>query len=389
LKNIQHSKEFNSTKVIIISISPQSRASIANYYKISNIKAHKKLITLFKKLGVDYIFDTSFSREFSLMESASEFIHRYKQTKQLKENSLNNKNSSNILPMLASACPGWICYAEKTHGDFIIPYISTTKSPQQIMGTIVKYYFSKQINKNPNDIYHTTIMPCYDKKLEASRDDFYNDIFNTKDVDCVLTTTEIIDIIKEKQIDFINLEESPIDKLFTNIDNEEKFFGISGSSGGYLEYIFKKAAKELFGIHIDNIEYKNLRDIRIATLEINGKIVLSFAEAYGFKNIQNIVRKLKKSICTYDFVEIMACPGGCLNGGGQIKSQKGENPKKLLKNVEEIYNDQKILYPDDNKIIQELYVLWFDGIFSPIAKKNLHTQYHKREKIVNPLTIKW
>lgn len=134
--------------------------------------------------------------------------------------------------MMASSCPGFICYAEKTHGEFILPYISTTKSPQQISGTIIKEFFlrSKDIQssdalnydnlekikdrKNIKTVYHTTIMPCYDKKLEASRDDFYNDILQTKDVDCVLATIEILDLLKEFQVDLTELETSPVDTLY-------------------------------------------------------------------------------------------------------------------------------------------------------------------------------
>jgi iron only hydrogenase large subunit-like protein len=156
----------------------------------------KKLTTFLKSLGVQHVFDTSFSREFSLMESAAEFIARYKRT------------VDSPLPMFASACPGWICYAEKEQGDLVLPFISTTKSPQQIMGTIVKYHFSKQINVSPDQIYHVTLMPCYDKKLEASRDDFYNDILKTRDVDCVLATGEILDLLRRKHVKLEELEET-------------------------------------------------------------------------------------------------------------------------------------------------------------------------------------
>lgn len=192
-------------------------------------------------------------------------------------------------------------------------------------------------------------------------------------------------------------------------------FGISGGSGGYLEYTFKRAAKELFNVDVTEISYKTVRDINIATLEVEGKPVLSFATAYGFKNIQNIVRKIKgtsRQVCPYDFVEIMACPSGmcsfasiafggacneavsvptgCLNGGGQIKAEKTQEAKQLLKNVEALYHQQIVTTPEQNAAAQELSRLWFDGVFSPTAHSQLHTQYHAREKMaVNPLNIKW
>jgi len=367
-------------RTVVVSISPQSRASIAARFKLTSLQTHKKLITLFKSLGVHYIFDTSFSRHFSLMESAAEFVARYRKTLDAP------------LPMLASACPGWVCYAEKTHGDFVLPYISSTKSPQQIMGTIVKNYFAKQLNITPDKIYHASVMPCYDKKLEASREDFYNDIYKTRDVDLVLTSGEILDIISQKNIDFKTLEESPLDKLFTNITDEGQLFGVSGGSGGYIEYIFRYAAKELFGVTVDKLEYKNVRgtDHQSLTLEVDGKPVLQFATAYGFKHIQNFVRNIKqKKQSPFHFIEVMACPSGCLNGGGQIKQQEGESSKELLKRVEDIYNEQILQNPEQDFRVKELYNLWFNGPFSADSKTHLHTQYHGREKLTNPLAIKW
>eukprot|EP01117_Protostelium_nocturnum_P014069 TRINITY_DN5315_c0_g1_i2.p1 TRINITY_DN5315_c0_g1~~TRINITY_DN5315_c0_g1_i2.p1 ORF type:complete len:485 (-),score=169.56 TRINITY_DN5315_c0_g1_i2:14-1468(-) len=379
------SNELNR-KTIVVSISPQSRASLAVHFGLSSISTHKKLTTLLKKeLGVDYVFDTSFSREFSLRESAAEFIARYRK---------NYGEKGKELPMLASACPGWICLAEKNHGEYILPYISSTKSPQQIMGTIVKEYFAGKLNLPSNQIYHATVMPCYDKKLEASRDDFYNDILSTRDVDCVLSSGEILDIIHEKGIDFKSLEESPLDQLFTNVDKEERLFGMSGGSGGYLEYIFKTAAKELFGITVEEIKWQPSRnnDFKSTFLEVEGKTVLQFGLAYGLRNITNITRKLKmgRSQLKLDFIEIMACPSGCVNGGGQIRPQKGEDPKEHLKRVEQAYDEQVVKLPEENEEANGMYKEWFDGVFTTEAKTKLHTQYHAREKMVtNALNIKW
>ncbi|EGC38890.1 hypothetical protein DICPUDRAFT_27887 [Dictyostelium purpureum] len=391
LSNINSNTTDSDKKTIVVTLSPQSRASLAAYYKISTLQVIKKLKTFFKSLNIDYLFDSSFSRDFSLLESAAEFVARYK--KQLGEDQ--------PLPMLSSACPGWICYAEKTHGDYILPYISTTKSPQQIMGTLVKYYFSKKINIEPSNIYHVTIMPCYDKKLEASRNDFYNDIFKTKDVDCVLSTSEILDLFKEKNTDFIQLEESTeaITSEYFNINQEQQeFYGVKGSSGGYLEFVFRYAAKELFNVDVNEIEYKVGRnqDFKEVSLEVNGEKVLNFALAYGFRNIQNIVRKIKtnttikkESALPYHFVEIMACPSGCINGGGQIKQEGIKENKAFLLETEENYNQQIIRNPQDNPQVQEIYKNWLNGCFSHDAITKLHTQYHRIEKTTNALNIKW
>jgi len=231
------------------------------------------------------------------------------------------KSNSKELPMISSNCPAWVCYAEKTQANDLIGLLSTTKSPQQIMGSLVKYYFSKKFNKSPDQIYHVTIMPCYDKKIEAAREE--NCIESSKEVDCVLVTTEIMKIFEEKRINITTLDSSPIPNLLTNIDIEGKLKGIDPLSDGYLEFIFKFAAKELYNVNVEKLDYKYIRnkDFKTAALTVNGEKVLNFALVCGLKNIQNILRLLKRKQCQYDFIEIMACPGGCGNGSGQINSE--------------------------------------------------------------------
>lgn len=135
-----------------------------------------------RSLGVDYIVNTKIADDLALLESANEFVERYK--------SENIDKVGQNLPMLASACPGWVCYAEKTHGTFILPYISTARSPQQIMGVMVKQFLAAKLAVPPARLYHVTVMPCYDKKLEASREDFYSEVTDSKDVDCVITSSK-------------------------------------------------------------------------------------------------------------------------------------------------------------------------------------------------------
>jgi iron only hydrogenase large subunit-like protein len=233
---------------VVISMSPQSRASIAAKYGISPMQAHQKLTQFFKNhLGAHYFFDTSFSRDFSLVESAREFVDRYRnymanggqqieaarQEQEEKEQAeeggagkarqrrrkakggdgdSSSTPTSQDMPMLASVCPGWICYAEKTHG-FILPHISAAKSPQQIMGSVVKDFYAQQLGLKPNQIYHISVMPCYDKKLEASRPDFFDEQYQTRDVDCVLTTIEVDKMFSEQSVEFLTLPDAPVDEL--------------------------------------------------------------------------------------------------------------------------------------------------------------------------------
>lgn len=369
-------------KLIVVSVSPQSRASVAAKFKLNITETAKKLTAFLKNLGVHQIFDTTFSRDFSLAESQQEFVRR------LKGRRSGGKES---IPMLASACPGWVCYAEKTHGSYILPFISTTKSPQQIMGSLIKDHYGKSLGKRPDEVYHVTIMPCYDKKLEASREDFYNDIYRTRDVDCVISTIELEKMFEEKSVNFAELENAELDQLFSSVDQEELVGHSGGGSGGFLENIFTYAAKELYGQTVDNITYKTLRnkDFKEVTLQVDGQEVLKFAAAYGFRNIQNLVQKIKRGKSPYHFVEVMACPAGCLNGGGQIRPGDGETSKELIGRLGELYNSLRSRKPSENPAVEKLYKEWLGGESSQKAKEMLHTNYHEVEKLNTALNIKW
>uniref|UniRef100_A0A667YRQ3 Nuclear prelamin A recognition factor-like protein n=1 Tax=Myripristis murdjan TaxID=586833 RepID=A0A667YRQ3_9TELE len=224
-------------KIVVVSVSPQSRASLAAHYDLSSSETGRRLTSFFKGLGVHYVFDTSFSRTFSLLESQREFIERFQ----------NKEQDSKALPMLTSACPGWICYAEKTHGEFILPYISTTRSPQQMMGSLVKGYFAEQQGLSPQQVYHVAVMPCFDKKLEASRSDFYLNAAETREVDCVITSAEVQKMLEEENVSLSDVEPAPLDPMFSSVCGDD-FLSHSGSgSGGYLHHVFTSAAKQLFG----------------------------------------------------------------------------------------------------------------------------------------------
>ncbi|KAH1243867.1 Protein NAR1 [Glycine max] len=385
----------NSGKAVIVSLSPQSRASIAVHFGISPIQAFKKLTRFFKSLGVKAVFDTSCSRDLTLVESCVEFITRYRQNQLV-----DDERSKSSLPMIASACPGWICYAEKQLGSFVLPYISSVKSPQQTVGAIIKNYVCQELGLRPEEVYHVTVMPCYDKKLEAARDDFVfqfeshvegleSEINMISEVDSVLTTGEVLELIQSKEVDFKSLEETPLDKILTNINEEGYLYGVHGSSGGYAETIFRYAAKTLFGRQIDDpLTFRNIRNSDFQ--EVEGKTVLKFALCYGFRNLQNIVRKLKNGKCDYHFLEIMACPSGCLNGGGQIKPNSGQSPKELSQLLESVYMENVLVAsPFDNPIIKGLYDKWLEQPGSVKARRYMHTQYHPVEKSITSQLHNW
>ncbi|KAH0520748.1 Cytosolic Fe-S cluster assembly factor NARFL [Microtus ochrogaster] len=367
-------------RLVVVSISPQSRASLAARFQLDPSDTARKLTAFFKKIGVHFVFDTTFARNFSLLESQREFVRRFR----------GQENSKEALPMLASACPGWICYAEKTHGNFILPYISTARSPQQVMGSLVKDFFAQQQHLTPDKIYHVTVMPCYDKKLEASRPDFFNQEYQTRDVDCVLTTGEVFRLLEEEGISLVELEPVPLDGLTSSVSAEEPTSHRGGGSGGYLEHVFRHAAQELFGIHVTEVTYQPMRnkDFQEVTLKREGQVLLRFAVAYGFRNIQNLVQKLKRGRCPYHYVEVMACPSGCLNGGGQLKAPDMQG-RELLEQVERLYSMVRNKAPEDAPGVQELYQHWLQGEGSEQASRLLHTQYHAVEKTNSGFSIRW
>ena len=371
-----------SRLVLIVSISPQSAASLATRYDLAAAETTTKLAGLFKHFGADHVFDLSLAIAMSLRESARDFVDRARRSREAAP-----------LPMLASACPGWVCYAEKAHGSHILPHIGTAKSPQQIMGSLVKHHFGRRFGKTPDQIYHVTVMPCYDKKLEASRSDFYDDIYRTRDVDCVVTSLEIEKLIQDQNIDMTRLPSVQPDFLTSNQHGESCY---GSGSDGYLEFILHYAAKELYNCPAKELSVKTLRnrDFKEVTVAVdNGDPVapLKFAVAYGFRNIQTLIQKIKRKRCDYQFVEVMACPSACLNGGGQIRARENETSKDVLAKVETLYGS---LGSESEKgklevALGEVYDVWLGGEDSETARTLLHTRYHAIERTVNPFTVKW
>ncbi|SCV73365.1 BQ2448_7291 [Microbotryum intermedium] len=337
----------------IMSISPQSIASLAALHGISLEDTIKGLRLFFKReFGFRLVFDTTFARSISLLENRLEFLERRshaehspaKPTPSVLSASTNSPSSSSTgpLPILSSACPGWICYAEKTHGE-LLPFVSNVKSPQAMMGTLVKGgRVAKRLGLRPDEIYHVSVMPCYDKKLEASRPDFATPFVldpssssskaqapPVRDVDCVLTTGEV-NTMRPDYIDIL---------------------------GGYFQNailaIFSTLPQEAYPeLRVDLKRLRNDNSVQ-STLYRNDQVLVKVAKSYGLHNLHTIVKKLgrefgisvnsgaagkappsmrsaggygskskagvgKEKERDVEFIEVMACPSGCVNGGGQI-----------------------------------------------------------------------
>lgn len=302
---------------------------MAARYQLSMQNTVERLAYYFHQLGVDYIFDITLARHICLIESAREFVANRKQ--EPNENSKWN-------PILSSTCPGFVCYAEKSQGPTLVPLLSKVKSPQQIMGLLVK----KRLKHNgtrvkANQVYHITLMPCYDKKLEASRKENTlnnSNIESISEVDCVITPIEVEKIFEINQIDFVTLPCRKLDQLILDPNLDYKLQSHPGSgSGGYAENLFQLVAVEMFNQNnsieqltwnivrnLDFLEINLFDDGTVGKQEPNRKPLLSLAILNGFRNIQNLVSRLKRRTWNYDYVEVSACPKGCLNGGAQLRN---------------------------------------------------------------------
>ncbi|KAJ8102772.1 iron hydrogenase [Lipomyces tetrasporus] len=341
-------------QVFVASISHQSRASLSAAFNISVDAVDAKLVTLFRDiLGFQYLVGTGVGRQVSLAYSAQEVL--------LKSGKVEESNGPSVMhkrPVLASICPGWICYVEKTH-PHVLPYLSAIKSPQQITGSLLKRLIRDERGVSADEIYHVSVMPCFDKKLEASRPDFATGD-GVRDVDCVITTKEVVQLLLDENMDFMNISEAkdartgglqamapklwPVEKSWESSDGS--------SSGGYLWHVLAALGGEITKSEskptdLKVVPGKNSDMVEYHLVAIDGDkevVVGKAAQVYGFRNIQNLVRKLKtggktggrtvqsarakkSSAATstatltpteYDYIEVMACPGGCINGGGQI-----------------------------------------------------------------------
>nr|ADD38685.1 Probable cytosolic Fe-S cluster assembly factor GL21135 [Lepeophtheirus salmonis] len=353
--------------VLIVSVSTQSLISLSNKFGLSLSQTSNVIINYFKSLGVDYIYNLKICEDIALQEQSIETILHLSQ---------GNKG-----PILTSSCPGWICYAEKTHGDWILPYISKVKSPQQIMGALVKSWGANNIyNTESTRICHVTVMPCFDKKLEASRRDFM-DSNNIPDVDLVTTSVELEQMILADNFSLHDIPESyAFDKIFESCSNELEVNHGSGS-GGFCESIFLDTIKSLFDDNDPSLDYNMRKNLDFMELkyEKNGRKI-HFGVANGFRNIQNIVQMLKRKKCDFDFIEIMACPSGCLNGGAQAVPEDIDN-KVFISTIKELYNSlPKTRSSNNNSLPKDLY---------SELKPLFYTNYHAIPKETNGLTIEW
>ncbi len=357
---------FDESKHVVVQTAPAIRAAIGEEFgMVSGEPVTGKLVTGLRQLGFDQVFDTDFGADLTIMEEANEIVERIEK----------NEN----LPILTSCCPGWINFLEFQFPDLInIP--SSCKSPMEMNGAVTKTYYADKIGKKPDEIISVAIMPCIAKKYEAARPEFApNDI---PDVDYVLTTRELAKMMKEAGIDLGSLEDEDFDHPLGESTGAGVIFG---ASGGVLEAALRTAYEKITDKQLEKVDFKETRGlegVKEAVIDLDGT-ELKVAIASGLGSARKILEKIQKGESRYHVIEIMACPGGCINGGGQpfIKGDFSIVEKRM----EAIYKEDmnKALRKSHlNPSIQRLYKEFLGEPGSNKAHELLHTEYfpHKKYK---------
>lgn len=353
---------------VVVQTAPAVRVALGEEFGMEiGTNVTGKMVTALKRLGFDKVFDTNTGADFTIMEEANEFIERFQE----------NDN----LPMITSCSPGWIKYIEMNYPE-LLPHLSSCKSPHQMFGALIKTYFAKKEGIDPKKIYVVSVMPCIAKKFERQRPEMKN--AGLYDVDNVITTRELSRMIKQANIEFTKLEESSFDNPMGEATGAAAIFG---TTGGVMEAALRTAQDTLTGKDLERINFEQVRGgdgIKKATINIAGKDIKVVA-ASGLANAKEILEEIKCGKADYQFVEIMACPGGCVMGGGQpIKSSKIRSEVDVRKlRADALYSiDEKstIRKSHENPIIKKIYQEFLEEPGSYRAHKLLHTHYKEREK---------
>ncbi|MFA9377882.1 MAG: NADH-dependent [FeFe] hydrogenase, group A6 [Lachnotalea sp.] len=350
----------DNEKFVIVQTAPAVRAALGELFgDYSEQPVTGKMVASLRALGFDKILDTDFAADLTIMEEATELMDRI--------------NNGGRLPMLTSCCPAWINFFEHEFSDLLdIP--SSCKSPQQMFGAIAKSYYAKIMNINPKNMVVVSVMPCLAKKYEAARDEMGND------VDVVISTRELAKMIKEAGISFQELPDEEFDSFLGESSGAGVLFGVTG---GVMEAALRTAYEWITGETLEKIEFSMIRGLdgtREATIQINDMEVKA-AITHGLGNARSLLEKIRSGEANYQIIEIMACPGGCIGGGGQPYLHGDYDILKKRANA--IYEEDRnkpIRKSHENPAIIKLYDEFLEKPNSDIAHKLLHTQYFANER---------
>lgn len=350
----------NKNLKVVCYTAPSVRVSLGDEF---GFKAGEfvqgKMISALRKIGFYAVFDMNCSADFTILEEAHEFVKRLEK----------NEN----LPMFTSCCPGWVNYATKVYPSYA-KNLSTTKSPQQIFGALLNNFYAQKIGVTPPDIFVVSIVPCLAKKLELRQN---KDTTVGLDVDVALTTKELATMIRHKQIDFQNLEDGKFDDFFGSASGAGAIFG---NTGGVMEAVLRTLNDTLSKKEQAKIDYEMVRgldSIRRAKIKLGSKTI-SIAVVTGLKNVPIIMEELEKNPKKYQFIEVMACEGGCVGGGGQPNVILQSRNQVLQARAEGLYNGEKNLLErkaHKNEAILKFYETYLGEVGGAKAERLLHRDF--------------
>ena len=352
-------------KQVIFYTAPSIKATLGESFGMpigTNVEG--KMVSAIRRLGVDKVFNMDFTADLTILEEANELVER-----------ITRKET---LPMFTSCCPGWVKFVEHYYPE-MIPHLSTCKSPQGMFGAVLKSYYAQKYNLDPEKMFVVSVIPCTAKKFEATRPELRT--FDFDDVDVALTTRELAKMIKGAGIKLEDMDDEDYDAPFNKASGGGAIFG---ATGGVLEAALRTAARMLDGSFkkIEFTEVRGPQEIREAKYSVAG-VEVKVAVTSGLGNARKLIEKIKKGEADYQMVEIMACPGGCINGGGQpVQSDSVRNyvDLKAIRSKALYDYDKQCKYrcSDESPIIKTIYDEFFDAPGKPRAHKLLHTKYVNR-----------
>lgn len=352
--------------ITVAQIAPAVRTAWGEALGLSREDATvNKIADALHKIGVDYVFDTCFSADLTIMEEGNEFLERF------------TKGETKLRPMFTSCCPGWIRFI-KSQFPHLVPQLSTAKSPQQMFGAVMKTYFADSINVSPDRIFTISIMPCVAKKGESNMELFYEEYVG-HDTDVVLTTRELTRMIRAAHIPPRSLENREFDRLMKEYTGAGVIFGVTG---GVMEAALRSAYYLVTGKNADPDAFKSVRNdgkgVKSAEIQI-GDAVVKAAVVSGLGNTRRLLQQIERGEVHYDFVEVMACPGGCVGGGGQVIHDGEELAYERGQRLYFLDKSAPLRFSHENPDVQKLYADFMGQPLSHRAHHLLHTDHQAWE----------
>ncbi len=351
------------SKHVVVQEAPAIRAALGEEFGLPvGTLVTGKMITALRRLGFDKVFDTNFTADLTIIEEGNELLQRVKE--------------GGKLPMITSCSPGWIKFCEHFYPE-LLDNLSTCKSPQQMLGALAKSYYAKEAGIDPKNIVVVSIMPCTAKKYECAREEMNDSGY--QDVDYVLTTRELARMIKQAGIDFVNLPDGEYDNPLGEYTGAGTIFG---ATGGVMEAALRTVYAVVTGNNLEDLNVtpvRGLEGVKEAAVEVGSLGTVKVAVAHGLANARILMDKIREGTANYAFIEIMACPGGCISGGGQPIPPSNET---RMKRAAALYRDdgavQKFRQSHENPSIKRIYEVFLDKPLGHKSHELLHTHYKKR-----------